>query len=138
MDGDSLLDPLIIGTFEKRAPGPLMQGRSFRVVKKNLKRHFNFVFYFLQGSRTSPLLGIPISLNTSAVASFCRLLIPFIMLSFRLSNIYRSKDTKKYLLFIYRTSTSTIDVKRAYLDLYYAQGTVMRYACFDTTDLLER
>ena len=115
-----LTGPVNYGNFRETGPRTIDARQVFQSGKKKLKTSPQLFFYFLQGSRTSPLLGIPISLNTSAVASFCRLLFPFIMLSFRLSNIYRSKDTKKYLLFIYRTSSSTIDVKRAYLDLYYA------------------
>ena len=46
MDGDSLPDPLIIGTFEKRAPGPLMQGKSFRVVKKKINKHVSLTLIY--------------------------------------------------------------------------------------------
>ena len=57
MDGDSLLDPLIIGTFEKRAPGPLMQGRSFRVVKKKLKTSVQLCFLLPARKQDKPTIG---------------------------------------------------------------------------------
>ena len=57
MDGDSLSDPLIIGTFEKRAPGPLMQGRSFRVVKKKLKTSLQLCFLLPARKQDKPTIG---------------------------------------------------------------------------------
>ena len=57
MDGDSLPDPLIIGTFEKRAPGPLMQCRSFRVVKKKLKTSLQLCFLLPARKQDKPTIG---------------------------------------------------------------------------------
>ena len=57
MDGDSLSDPLIIGTFEKRAPGPLMQGKSFTVVKKKLNTSVKLCFILPARKQDKPTIG---------------------------------------------------------------------------------
>ena len=57
MDGDSLSDPLIIGTFEKRAPRTIDARQVFQSGKKKLKTSLQLCFLLPARKQDKPTIG---------------------------------------------------------------------------------